>query len=147
MAAVIELLEEVLEVHAKIRPDIFIPGTTKYTEGELLQIFADDNRPVFVAVNDKDEVLGYAFCEYRKQPFSNNMIPFTSLFIDDLCVNEKARGQKIGEALINYVKETAKAKGCYEVTLNVWEGNDSARGFYDHAGFKVKESQMEFILK
>ena len=25
------LLEQVLQIHAKIRPDIFIPGTTKYT--------------------------------------------------------------------------------------------------------------------
>ena len=24
------LLEQVLQIHAKIRPDIFIPGTTKY---------------------------------------------------------------------------------------------------------------------
>lgn len=26
-----ELLGQVLEIHAQIRPDIFIPGTTKYT--------------------------------------------------------------------------------------------------------------------
>ena len=25
------LLEQVLQIHAEIRPDIFIPGTTKYT--------------------------------------------------------------------------------------------------------------------
>ena len=26
----VELLEQVLQIHADIRPDIFIPGTTKY---------------------------------------------------------------------------------------------------------------------
>ena len=31
----IELLEQVLQIHADIRPDIFIPGTTKYTNEEL----------------------------------------------------------------------------------------------------------------
>lgn len=30
-----ELLSEVLELHAKIRPDIFISGSTKYTGEEL----------------------------------------------------------------------------------------------------------------
>ena len=30
----IELLEQVLQIHADIRPDIFIPGTTKYTNEE-----------------------------------------------------------------------------------------------------------------
>ena len=27
---ILELLEQVLQIHADIRPDIFIPGTTKY---------------------------------------------------------------------------------------------------------------------
>lgn len=31
----IELLEQVLQIHADIRPDIFIPGTTKYTMKSL----------------------------------------------------------------------------------------------------------------
>mgnify|MGYP007106110978 CR=1 FL=1 len=30
-----ELLGQVLQIHADIRPDIFIPGTTKYTKDEL----------------------------------------------------------------------------------------------------------------
>ena len=32
---VLKLLSQVLELHAAIRPDIFIPGTTKYTREEL----------------------------------------------------------------------------------------------------------------
>lgn len=32
---IIELLEQVLQIHADIRPDIFIPGTTKYTNNEF----------------------------------------------------------------------------------------------------------------
>ena len=34
----IELLEQVLQIHADIRPDIFIPGTTKYTNEELAEM-------------------------------------------------------------------------------------------------------------
>jgi ribosomal protein S18 acetylase RimI-like enzyme len=29
------------------------------------------------------------------------------------------------------------------VTLNVWEGNDSARAFYDKMGFTVRKTVME----
>ena len=32
--SVIKLLTQVLNIHAKIRPDIFIGGTTKYTKEE-----------------------------------------------------------------------------------------------------------------
>ena len=28
---IMELLGQVLQIHAEIRPDVFIPGTTKYT--------------------------------------------------------------------------------------------------------------------
>lgn len=143
---ILDLLGQVLNIHAAIRPDVFIPDTTKYTESELYDMFKDDTRPVFVAVSDDDKVLGYAFCVLKKQPFSNNMVPFTSLFIDDLCVDESCRGMHIGQKLFDFVKDHAKALGCYEITLNVWEGNDAARGFYENLGLKPKETQMEYIL-
>ena len=145
IAKVSQLLSQVLEIHAALRPDIFISGTTKYTPEELLAIFSDENKPVYVAAGDEDEVMGYAFCQIRQQPFSNNMIPFTSIYIDDLCVDEACRGRGIGEALFEHVKNEARRMGCYEVNLNVWEGNE-ARRFYEKMGMKPKETQMEIIL-
>lgn len=143
----IELLQQVLDIHAKIRPDVFISGTTKYTDDELLQMIKDDTNPIYVAVDEKDLCMGYAFCQLREQPFSNNMVPFTSLFIDDLCVDQSLRGQHIGESLFEFVKAEAKRLGCYEVTLNVWAGNTSAEHFYEKMGMKTKERQMEYILR
>ena len=106
---ILELLGQVLQIHADIRPDIFIPGTTKYTAGELAELLQNEERPIYVAVNEEDECLGYAFCQLKEQPFSNNMVPFTSLFIDDLCVDAKTRGQHIGEQLFEYVKNEYEA--------------------------------------
>ena len=100
----------------------------------------------YVAADENDVCLGYAFCQLKQQPFSNNMVPFTSLFIDDLCVDAKTRGQHVGESLFEYVKGEAKRLGCYEVTLNVWAGNTSAEKFYEKMGLKTKERQMEYIL-
>lgn len=71
---------------------------------------------------------------------------FDTLYIDDLCVDANTRGMHIGQALFEHVKKEAKRMGCYDVTLNVWEGNDSARHFYEKMGLKVKETQMEYIL-
>ena len=113
------LLGQVLQIHAEIRPDIFIPGTTKYTVCELTELLKHEDKPIYVAVNEDDVCMGYAFCQLKEQPFSTNMVPFKSLFIDDLCIDKQARGQHIGESLFDYVKQQAKALGCYEVTLNV----------------------------
>ena len=143
---ILELLKQVLQIHADIRPDIFIPDTTKYTTDELTELLKNKEKPVYVAVNEDDVCIGYAFCQLQEQPFSNNMVPFKSLFIDDLCVDQEARGQHIGESLFEYVKSEAKQLGCYEVTLNVWAGNTPAEKFYEKMGMQTKERQMEYIL-
>ena len=143
---ILTLLSQVLELHAKIRPDIFIPGTTKYSAEELTAILRDEQTPVYAAAGGDDLLIGYAFCQVRTQPFTSTMVPFTSLYIDDLCVDEAFRGKQVGKLLLEHVRAEANRLGCYEITLNVWEGNDSARGFYEAMGFGVKETQMEMIL-
>lgn len=141
-----KLLGEVLELHAALRPDIFISGTTKYTRGELQAILDNDQTPVFAAIDGSGEMVGYAFCVMKRQPFSTNMHDFSTLYIDDLCVDENCRGQHVGTLLFEHVKQYAKEQGCHDVTLNVWEGNDNARRFYEKMGMFVKETQMEIIL-
>lgn len=143
---VLELLNQVLEIHHNIRPDIFMPGKTKYTSDMLEDMFKDDNNPIYVA-KEGNKVLGYAFCELKEVPFSTTMVPHKSLFIDDLCVDSNIRSKGVGKALFEHVKNEAKKMGCYEVTLNVWEGNDNAIAFYKKMGLQVKEYQMEYVLK
>ena len=143
---IMNLLSQVLELHATIRPDIFVPGTTKYTPGELLDIFKNEKRRTYVAEDDEGHVIGYAFCEIREQPFATDMVQFKSFFIDDLCVDKDARGKHVGRELFEYCRREAAKLDCYEITLNVWEGNDSARVFYEKMGMRPKETQMELIL-
>ena len=130
LTAVLNLLKQVLEIHAEIRPDLFVSGTTKYTEKELQEIFRDDRRPVFVAEAEDGTVVGYCFCIVEDTIVSNNLRESRSLYIDDFCVDEKSRGQHVGRALFDYVCDYARSIGCYDMTLNVWEGNDGAMAFY-----------------
>ncbi len=143
---ILELLGQVLEIHAEIRPDIFVPGTTKYSVEELKKMISDDENPIFVAVDGRGRVTGYAFCRIKEQPAAEYMVKFKSIFIDDLCVDAKARGGHVGTALFEFVKNEARRLGCYEVTLNVWAGNEPAERFYEKMGMKTKERQMELIL-
>ena len=139
------LLSQVLEVHAQGRPDLFRSGTRKYTDEELLGIFADDERPVFVAVED-GEVLGYAFCFLQDATGSNSFQPILTLYLDDLCVDERCRGQHVGSALYAHVVSYARSRGCHNVTLNVWECNPSARRFYDAMGLVPLKTYLEQVL-
>ena len=143
-AAVMELLSQVNRVHYEGRPDLFKLGT-KYTPQELADIFADDQRPVFVYESD-GRVLGYAFCVLQQHIGSHLMTDIKTLYIDDLCVDEAARGSHIGTQLYEHVLSFAREKGCYNVTLNVWAFNESALAFYQKRGLKPQKIGMEKIL-
>ena len=141
-----ELLYQVLMVHHNGRPDLFKAGVKKYTDEELLQIIADDARPIFVGVDENEKVLGYAFCMFQEHKDSHVLTDIKTLYIDDLCVDEDKRGQHIGKQLYDYVLEFAKEQGCYNVTLNVWSCNESAMKFYERCGLVPQKIGMEKIL-
>ena len=146
LAGVHNLLGQVLEVHAAGRPDIFRSGTRKYTDEELLALFQDDTHPVFVAVDDHGTVLGHAFCEVQDYRESNSWQPIVSLYIDDICVDEKCRGTGVGKALYSYVREWAKEQGYTRITLDVWSCNPSAMQFYIAMGLVPYKICMETLL-
>ncbi len=134
-----KLLYEVHQVHSDVRPDLFQEGMKKYDEDELRSILADSSRPVFVAER-RGRVLGHVFCMERQ----NTKV--RTLYIDDLCVEETARGSHIGRCLYEYVLEYAKKCRYYNVTLNVWADNTSAVRFYEKLGLKIQTIGMEHIL-
>ena len=141
---IMNLLLQVLTVHHNGRPDYFKPNCRKYTEGELAEIIDDDTRPIFVY--DDGGVKGYAFCVMQETKGDNVRCDMKTLYIDDLCVDERSRGKHIGKSLYEHVKKYAKDEGCYNLTLNVWECNPSARAFYDKQGLKPLKTTLETIL-
>ena len=142
-----KLLMQVLMVHHYGRPDIFKPNAKKYTDEELTEIIEDEMSPIFVAVDEQDQVLGYAFCKFIQHIDNNILTDIKTLYIDDLCVDEDKRGMHIGKELYEYVLMFAKESGCYNVTLNVWSCNESAMKFYQKCGLVPQKVGMEKILE
>ena len=141
---IIELLHQVDMVHHVIRPDLFKPNTTKYNEQELEALLEDDSKPIFVY--EDGTVLGHAFCLITEVRDDKLLQDIKTLYIDDICVDEKARGQHVGKALYEYVRDYAQSIGCNNINLNVGEGNNPALSFYKNLGMKVQKTTMEIIL-
>lgn len=140
------LLLQVCMVHHKGRPDLFKGNTRKYTDKELLEIIHDDKRPIFVAVDENDYLMGYAFCIFQQHKDSNILTDIKTLYIDDLCVDENIRGHHIGKAIYDRVIDHARESGFYNVTLNVWSCNEAAMKFYESCGLKPQKIGMEIKL-
>ena len=93
-----DLLKQVCLVHHNGRPDIFKVGR-KYSDDELRELLKDESRPIFVCVDDNDEVMGYCFCIFPQHIDNSVMTDIKTLYIDDLCVDESQRGKHIGKKL------------------------------------------------
>lgn len=146
MEGINNLLRQVLYVHHVDRPDIFKAVGKKYRDEELEAIINDDNTPLFVAVDECEKVLGHCFCIINQAIDHSSLTDIKTLYIDDLCIDENARGQHIGKKMYEYALEFAKSIGCYNVTLNVWAKNESALRFYEKMGLTVQKIGMEKIL-
>ena len=138
---IIELLHQVDMVHHMIRPDLFKPNTTKYDEHELEDLLGDDTKPIFIF--EDGTILGHAFCMITEVKDDKLLQDIKTLYIDDICVDEKARGKHVGKALYEFVHDYAKSIGCNNITLNVWEGNNAALNFYRNMGMSVQKTTME----
>ena len=144
ISRITELLYQVHKVHSDKRPALFRRGAKKYNEDELRGIIADDERPVFAALLN-GEIAGYAFCVFQRHG-GGSLEDFTTLYIDDLCVDEKYRHEHVGSALYQYVLDFAKKSGCHNLTLNVWECNPGAMNFYKKMGLSVQKTTLEQLL-
>ena len=142
---ILALLRQVGKVHHDGRPDIFRTNAQKYGASQVIAMLDSSDTPIFVAA-DKEKVCGYCFCmvkTYRQDPVISD---HTTLYIDDLCVDENCRGQKIGTKLYEAVCKYAKMRKCYNVTLNVWSCNETAMKVYESLGMKPQKIGMENIL-
>lgn len=141
-----ELLLQVCRVHHEGRPDLFRAGGRKYTDKELAVLLADPDRPILAAEDENGRVIGYAFCVLQCHDGDGAMCDGTTLYLDDLCVDEACRGQGVGKALYRAVLELGRELGCYNVTLNVWTCNPDAMRFYEKCGLQRQKIGMETIL-
>lgn len=142
---ILDLLRQVGRVHHEGRPDLFRANAQKYGASQVLSMLNSASTPIFVAV-EEDKVLGYGFCRFKAYQNDPVMADHTSLYIDDLCVDENCRGKHIGTAIYQQICRYAKMRRVYNVTLNVWNCNPAAMKFYESLGLTPQKIGMESIL-
>ena len=142
--AILHLLEQVLAVHHQGRPDLFREKGTKYSGPELAQMLGQADAPIFV-LEESGSVAGYLIGQMIKADGAAQE-PVTTFYVDDLCVDEAARGKGIGRKLMEYARDYAAAQGCHNLTLHVWEGNPAAQAFYESMGMKTQYTCLEWVL-
>jgi len=145
--AVERMLRQIAQLHADLRPENFRPASKKYDAQQFAAMLSDPKVPILVAQDEQGEVLGYAMLQVKSVGADHPiLLARTFLYLDDLCVDEAARGRGVGTALMQGARELAKSRGIEKIELNVWECNRNAMRFYERLGFATQRRELELNI-
>lgn len=107
------------------------PDAVKATPETLRETLFGDDPQVFVHLAVLDgRVVGVALWFLTYSTWTGR----PSLYLEDLFVDETARGAGVGLALFRSLARTAKARDCARIDWAVLDWNEGARGFYTRIG-------------
>jgi PhnO protein len=107
-------------------------------EGRFKYMLTLTHFNVSVAEED-DQVIGLITASLRPTLWHAGPV----VLIDELVVDQTARGQGVGKALIDSIVEWAKKRGASEIEVSTEKDNEAAQSFYRGHGFKHESVLME----
>lgn len=143
--ALIDLLAQVGRTHSEGRPDLFCSPLSKHTKETVKKLINDNAGGVIVTEAD-GKVCGELIYKIFDRACDGFWTARKWLYIDDLCVDENARGNGIASALIAEAENIARGNGCVSVELNCMAFNTAAAKVYEKAGFTPQKTEYEKIL-
>lgn len=136
MPQVMELIRE-LAIYEKAEEEVAITADTLIKDG-----FSD--HPLFncfVATDENNVVLGFALYYYKYSTWKGK-----ALYLEDLLVSEKQRGQGIGKQLFDTLVAEAKQQNCGRMEWQVLDWNHPAINFYEKYQAKMEDDWLNARL-
>lgn len=137
--AVNAMARQVHAMHVSWRPDIYEMVEELYPPERFQSSVA--NRELYVAKLGGMTV-GYVLLKIRNYDWPG-VVKRRVMVVDEICVEESARNQGIGRAMMEDVHALARAFGCTDMQLGVYPQNDGAVSFYQKCGFTIRSIDMQ----
>ncbi len=145
LEAVNILRKQVNDLHVAGKPDVFRPGFCDALRDYIHEIHQDPRKKIVVA-EVEGSICGFAVLNHITRPENPFMLERDFLDVDEFGVAEEHRRQGAGIAMLDFIREYAKAEGLKRLELNMWEFNRGALAFYEAAGFQTYRRYMEIML-
>ena len=136
-----ELMLQVAEIHSNARKDIFKEKSIEEIKIEFNNRI--NNKENILVAEENNNIYGVIVYKIKEVKEHINLKDRTTLYIDELVVDEKVRKMGIGKNLFSEVKKIAKEKNYDAVELNCWNFNESAIQFYEKCGMNIQRLIME----
>lgn len=132
-------MEQVQNLHAGWRPDVYRAGATVLTSDYFDELVHAGQVLVY---EEEGSVAGVVIFRERQAGGPVKMERKT-LYIDSIAVDEAHRGRGIGRRLLDECKAIARKRGCCGLELQVNAANARAMKLYREYGFGEKSVNME----
>ncbi len=137
--AVRRLSIQIHDMHAAWRPDMYFHSDEPYPKEQFL---ADIRSRLVYTAKVYGVVAGYVIVSLLEKG-GPGTVEQRLMRLDVLCVDEAARGQGIGRAMVDDVRALARAFGCRGLILSAHPENEAALAFYRACGFQLRTVQLE----
>jgi ribosomal protein S18 acetylase RimI-like enzyme len=131
--------DELLDAFQRLIPQL-TQNNPPPTRTDLAALLKSKSSTLLIARDNNDEIIGALSLTVYRVPTGIRSI------IEDVVVDESARGRGIGEALMRRALEIAKEQGAAHVTLTSNSKREAANQLYLKIGFKKRETNA-YIYK
>jgi GNAT superfamily N-acetyltransferase len=98
--------------------------------------------PTLLVAELDGQRVGFCFLEHAVDYFCGERHGHLGM----IAVVDAAEGRGVGGALMRAAEQWTRAQGYSRLTLNVFEGNDRARGVYERFGYRIETLRCVKIL-
>ncbi|UUW08412.1 GNAT family N-acetyltransferase [Flavobacterium plurextorum] len=111
---------------------------------EHFEIELRNTKSIIIVLFSKSEIVGYSYTKLEDDSLVD--LSLQRAWLHDIFVDDKMRGQKGGQLLLDASKKAAKTLGSPILMLQVAKQNDSARRIFQKNGFEETTNEMMLVL-
>jgi ribosomal protein S18 acetylase RimI-like enzyme len=111
------------------------PSAVALDESDLTSIINSESTKLFLAT-DEDQVFGMLSLVLFRIPTGRKA------WVEDVVVDEKARGRGVGKLLIEHAVSVAREHGAHSVDLTSRPSRAAANALYQRVGFQQRQTNV-----
>jgi ribosomal protein S18 acetylase RimI-like enzyme len=132
----------VQQLHNKALPSIFKPPSADLFPAQKLAALIEDPNCIVAVAEIGGKVVGHIYSAVVARAETEFNRAGSYLYIYQIVVDDDARRQGAGTALITFICDLARTLGLTAVQLDHWAFNTRARAFFEACGFSPMKVTM-----
>ena len=136
----------VQRLHTEALPDIFKPPSADLFPPQKLATLIQDPNCIVAVAEMQGKIVGHIYGAVVNRA-ENEFNPAQAyMYIYQIGVEDDARRQGVGTALIDFIRDRARALGLTDIRVDHWAFNARARSFFEACGFSPVKVVMRRTL-